>query len=100
MRVDLRPAEPHDPAWFAPRLRPADTAELTAASGPDVRATLERAEEIQPRFNAFTLIDHDRALSAALASGSEMLAISAPQAKQKRFAGAGSPQFGQNFPSY
>lgn len=43
MRVDLRPAEPHDPAWFAPRLRPADTAELVAASGPDVRATLERA---------------------------------------------------------
>ena len=32
------------------------------------RATLERAEEVQPRFNAFTLIDHDRALSAALAS--------------------------------
>ena len=45
MRVDLRPAEPHHPAWFAPRLRPADTAELTAASGPDVRATLERALE-------------------------------------------------------
>ena len=45
MPVDLRVAEPHDPAWFAPRLRPADTAELVAASGPDVRATLERALE-------------------------------------------------------
>lgn len=43
MPVDLRLANPEDAAWFATRLRPADAAELTAASGPDLRATLEKA---------------------------------------------------------
>lgn len=43
--VDFRLAEPADAAWFASRLRPADVAELTAASGPDIERTLSLALE-------------------------------------------------------
>ena len=45
MPVDLRLATPDDADWFAARLRPADAAELTAASGPDLAATLRNAVE-------------------------------------------------------
>lgn len=45
MAVDFRLAEPSDAAWFAARLRPADAAELTAASGPDLENTLALAIE-------------------------------------------------------
>lgn len=44
--VDIRRAEVDDAAWFFPRLRQADVAELTAASGPDVERTLHRALEV------------------------------------------------------
>ena len=49
MAVDIREAEQADAAWFTPRLRAADVAELTAASGPDLGRTLAHALELSPR---------------------------------------------------
>lgn len=49
MAVDVRLATPEDAAWFAPRLRASDTAELTAASGPGILATLTQSIEAAPR---------------------------------------------------
>lgn len=40
MPVNIRQATTEDAAWFAPRLREADKAELTAASGKDFARTL------------------------------------------------------------
>lgn len=71
-----RDRDPAAPLSDAPELCRMDVAALTQAfragalSPVEVaEAVLERAEDIQPRFNAFTFLDRDGALKAAEAAG-------------------------------
>lgn len=56
MAVEVYDAQPQAATWFAPRLRAADVAELTAASGPDIERTLALAVE-GSRRRTFVAVD-------------------------------------------
>lgn len=67
MAVKVRSATAEDASWFASRLRAADRDELTAASGPDILATLRAALDLSGDF-AFVAYEEEPLALFGLAS--------------------------------